>query len=147
MAKTMVEMAAEIVGAQAASGRMSPEELSNSIHRVYDALVEVQRKEKLAEREPEDMSGLGQLRARPEKSITRAHVICLECGMKFKQLTARHLATHGVSPAEYRAKWGFTKRQPLVAKQLSAQRRKTALDNKLGERLAEARRQRLAQRG
>jgi predicted transcriptional regulator len=146
MAKSLVEMTSDIVSAQAGSGRMSPEELSDSISKVYTALLEVQKLEKMAEQEPEESGALAQLKMNPEKSITRSFVICLECGMKFKQLTARHLATHGISPSEYRAKWGFTKRQPLVAKQLSAQRRKTAIDNQLGERLAAARRDRLANR-
>lgn len=147
MAKTLVEMTSEIVAAQAGSGRISPEELSDSIYKVYQALGAVQKQEQLSTENAQEGGVLAQLRTHPEKSIARSYVICLECGMKFKQLTSRHLATHSLSPAEYRAKYGFTKRQPLVAKQLSVQRRKTALDNKLGERLAAARRSRLAQGG
>ncbi len=89
---------------------------------------------------------LSELRSHPEKAITRSYVISLESGDKFKQITARHLSKFGLTPAEYRAKWGYSKRQPLVARQLSAKRRKTALDNRLGERLAEARRRRLAEK-
>ncbi|MBN1424941.1 MucR family transcriptional regulator [Candidatus Fermentibacteria bacterium] len=145
MEKTLVQMTSEIVAAQAGSGRVSPDELAASIHQVYAALVEVQEREQCAKTETEgEATGLGYLRANPQKSVTRNLVFCLECGMKFKQLTSRHLTTHGLTPLEYRAKWGFSKRQPLVARQLSAQRRKTALDNRLGERLAAARRQRLA---
>ncbi len=145
MEKTLVEMTAEIVAAQAGSGRVSPEELASSIHQVYAALVEVRNKEQSVGTEREGESTvLADLRSDPAKSITRSAVICLECGAKFKQLTSRHLATHGMDPAQYRVKWGFTKRHPLVARQLSAQRRKTAIDNRLGERLAAARKQRLA---
>ncbi|MCU0610954.1 MAG: MucR family transcriptional regulator [Candidatus Eisenbacteria bacterium] len=146
MEKTLVQMTAEIVAAQAGSGRVSPDELAVSIHQVYDALVEIHDKEQCARTEPEgEITGLPHLRGNPQKSVTRTMVICLECGMKFKQLTTRHLVTHGLNPMEYRAKWGFSKRQPLVARQLSAQRRRTALDNQLGERLAAARRRKLAE--
>ena len=146
MEKTLVQMTTEIVAAQAGSGRVSPDELAASIHQVYTALVEIQEKEQCAKTEPEgETTGLAYLRTNPPKSVTRTLVICLECGMKFKQLTARHLATHSLTPVQYRAKWGFSKRQPLVARQLSSQRRKTALDNQLGERLAAARRRRLAE--
>jgi predicted transcriptional regulator len=147
MAKNLVEMAADIVAAQANSGRMSPDELSGAIHRVYDALVEIERKQRKGEEEPEATdSGLAYLRAHPDKAITRSYIVSLESGEKFKQITARHLSKYKLTPAEYRAKWGYSKRQPLVAKALSAKRRKTALDNKLGERLAAARRRRLAQK-
>lgn len=148
MEKSLIQMTAEIVAAQAGSGRVSPDELAASIHQVYAALLEVQEKETCAKTESEgEAVGLAGLRANPAKSVSRTLVICLECGMKFKQLTARHLATHELTPSEYRAKWGFSKRQPLVARQLSAQRRKTAIDYQLGERLAAARQQRLATQG
>ena len=48
MAKTLVEMTTEIVAAQAASGRISPEELSDSIYKVYQALGAVQKQEQLS---------------------------------------------------------------------------------------------------
>lgn len=141
MEKSLVELTADIVAAQASSGRISPEELAASIHQVYSALVQLQEREKgTAVESAQEAAGLGFLRENPAKSVTRTSVICLECGAKFKQLTGRHLATHGLTPSQYRAKWGFRKRQALVAKQLSSQRRKTALENKLGERLAAARR-------
>jgi predicted transcriptional regulator len=60
----------------------------------------------------------------PKKSIREKSVICLECGKSFKILSKRHLAQHGLTPQEYKEKWGFKKNQSLVAKALSRQRKK-----------------------
>ena len=43
MAKSLVEMAAEIVGAQASHTRLSPEEIVESLRRVFQTLQEVQQ--------------------------------------------------------------------------------------------------------
>jgi predicted transcriptional regulator len=80
----------------------------------------------------------------PRKSIQRNYIINLEDGKKYKQLTKRTLAKYGLTPAEYRKKWGFSARQPLAAKALSAKRRKTAKALGLGERLQEARKAKAA---
>jgi predicted transcriptional regulator len=40
---------------------------------------------------------------------------------------------------EYKQKYGFSLRQPLAAKSLSAARRKTAIDKGLGQKMAGAR--------
>ncbi len=43
------------------------------------------------------------------KSVTPDHLICLDDGKRFKSLK-RHLATLGMTPEEYRAKWGLARR-------------------------------------
>ena len=48
-----------------------------------------------------------------KKSVTRDHIICLEDGKKFRSLK-RHLdAVYGMTPNEYRAKWGLPKDYPM----------------------------------
>jgi predicted transcriptional regulator len=50
-----------------------------------------------------------------KKSVTPEYIICLEDGKKFKSLK-RHLRTaYGLSPEEYRAKWGLPADYPMVA--------------------------------
>mgnify|MGYP000415015208 CR=1 FL=1 len=60
----------------------------------------------------------------PKKAIREKSVICLECGKSFKILSKRHLSQHGLTPQEYKEKWGFKKNQSFVAKALSRQRKK-----------------------
>lgn len=49
------------------------------------------------------------------KSITHDYIICLEDGKRFKSLK-RHLNVHfGLTPEEYRTKWGLPADYPMVA--------------------------------
>lgn len=127
MAKSLTEMAAEIVAAQASHAAMSAEEMDAALKKAFDALKSIKAIEEGAEAELAPMD--------PKKSIQRNKVICLECGKEFKQLGNRHLKEHGLDAKEYRKKYGFSARQPLSAKNLSAKRRKTAKALGLGERL------------
>ena len=77
----------------------------------------------------------------PQKAIGNDKIACLVCGKSFKTLK-RHLGNaHDMTPEQYREAFGLSKDYPLVAPNLSEQRRQVAKDRGLGERLAEARRQ------
>jgi predicted transcriptional regulator len=65
-----------------------------------------------------------------KKSITPDYIICLDDGKKFKSLK-RHIRTHyGLSPEEYREKWGLPYDYPMVAPNYAASR--SALAKKMG---------------
>jgi predicted transcriptional regulator len=50
-----------------------------------------------------------------KRSVTADYIVCLEDGKKFKSLK-RHLRTrYGMSPEEYREKWGLPHDYPMVA--------------------------------
>jgi predicted transcriptional regulator len=83
---------------------------------------------------------LAELRARPAKSIQNRYVVNLEDGRKYRMLTSRTLARFGLTPRDYRMKWGLPPGQPLLAKSLLVTRRKTARELGLGERLRAAQR-------
>jgi predicted transcriptional regulator len=84
---------------------------------------------------------LAELRARPAKSIQNRYVVNLEDGRKYRMLTSRTLARFGLTPREYRVKWGLPLGQPLLAKSLLVTRRKTARELGLGEKLRAAQRE------
>ena len=130
MTKSLTEMAAEIVAAQAGHAAMSAGEMDAALKKAFDALKSIKAIEEGVEAEPTPMD--------PKKSIRKNKVICLECGKEFKMLGNRHLKEHGLDAKEYRKKYGFKARQPLAAKSLSAKRRKTARALGLGERLQKA---------
>lgn len=142
MAKTLTEMAADIAMAQSSHATLSPDEISDFVRKTFSVLKEIHEKEQglatqqAVEVEEEMMS---ELTADPKQSIQRNKVICLECGKEFKQITNRHLRSHGLTAKEYRKKWGFSARQPLAAKSLTAKRRKTAKTLGLGDKLKERR--------
>lgn len=70
----------------------------------------------------------------PKKAVREKSIICLESGKAFKVLTKRHLAKFGLTPEEYREKWGYAKKMPLVCKELQRQRRKKMKEMKLWEK-------------
>jgi predicted transcriptional regulator len=137
MAKSLTEMAAEIVAAQSSHAVMASEDMVAALKKTFEALKNIKTIEEggpEADAPPVD----------PKKSIQRNYIVNLEDGKKYKQLTTRTLAKFGLTPAEYRKKWGFTARQPLAAKSLSAKRRKTAKALGLGEKLQAARKAKVA---
>ena len=137
MGKSLTEMASEIVAAQASHAVMGADEMVAALKKTFDALRNIKT---IEEGGPEaDAPPI-----EPRKSIQRNYIINLEDGKKYKQLTTRTLAKFGLTPAEYRKKWGFSARQPLAAKALSAKRRKTAKALGLGEKLQKARKAKAA---
>ena len=138
MAKSLTQMAANIVAAQASHVSMSADEMDAALKKVFEALNQIKVIEETPAGEAID-DELARLRANPMKSIQRTYVINLEDGSKFKQITAKTLAKFGLTAREYRKKWGFSARQPLSSKALSAKRRKVAKDLGLADKLAAAR--------
>lgn len=135
MAKSLVEMCAEIVAAQAGHTRLTSEEIGDSLRQVFRTLQDVQRTGQETEVE-ESVS------RDPQSSIQRNQVICLECGKSFKLLSNRHLALHNLTPRAYKQKHGIRMTQALSARTLSQRRRKLAKELGMGKQLAEWRAER-----
>ena len=75
-------------------------------------------------------------RAEPAVSLRRSvrpdHLVCLACGKPQKMLK-RHLAVqHGLTPAEYRERFGLKPDYPMAAPNYVQQRREVALATGLG---------------
>jgi predicted transcriptional regulator len=69
-----------------------------------------------------------------KKSVQREYIVCLEDGMHARTLK-RHLnSAHGMSPAQYREKWGLAEDYPLVAPAYSESRSKMAKKLGLGRK-------------
>ncbi|MGV6874784.1 MucR family transcriptional regulator [Pseudochelatococcus sp. B33] len=67
---------------------------------------------------------------------SRDHIISLIDGKPYKSLK-RHLATHGLTPADYRSRYNLPDDYPLVAPNYSQQRREVAKLQGLGRRKTE----------
>lgn len=69
-----------------------------------------------------------------EDTIQPEYLVCLEDGKHLKMLK-RHLRTaYGLSPADYRAKWGLPPDYPMVAPSYSKARSEAAKKNRLGHK-------------
>ena len=123
-----IELAAEIVAAFVANNSLPIAELPALIQSTHAAL------ERLAS---------GPLNTAPQvekkepavsirKSITPDFLVCLDDGKKFKSLR-RHLATLGMTPDQYRAKWGLPSDYPMVAPNFAAARSQLAKQSGLGQ--------------
>lgn len=68
-----------------------------------------------------------------KKSVTDDYIICLEDGKKFKSLKRHLRAKYGMSPEEYREKWGLSADYPMVSPNYARERSRLAREMKLGQ--------------
>jgi predicted transcriptional regulator len=123
-----IELAAEIVAAFVANNSLPISELPALIHSVHAALTGVASGSASAAPSVEKKEPAVSIR----KSITPDYLVCLDDGKKFKSLR-RHLATLGLTPDEYRSKWGLAADYPMVAPNYAAQRSELAKRSGLGQ--------------
>ena len=69
-----------------------------------------------------------------KKSVTANYVVCLEDGKRHKMLRRHLAAAHGMTPAEYRKKWGLPADHPIVAPNYAKQRSEMAKKIGLGKK-------------
>lgn len=122
-----VKCALEIVKAQASVRTMTDEEITSMVRRLAAGIRDISGD--VGEGEAEQGVDMDPKKAVKEKSVT-----CLECGKSFKVITKKHLATHGLTPEEYKAKHGYKKSMPLVCKSLQRDRRKKMKNMRLWEK-------------
>lgn len=126
-----LKAALEIVKAQASVRTMTDEEITSMLKNVAAGIQAAAN----AEATPAEAAKPS---IEPSKAVKENSVICLECGKAFKVLTKKHLAAHGLTPEEYRAKYGYKKGAPLAAKSLQRERRKKMKEMRLWERRRKA---------
>ena len=127
MEHQLASLTADIVSAHIANNEVTLERLPGLIRDVHQALATVGQ----TPAEP--------VKAEPaldvKKSVFPDHIVCLECGASMKMLK-RHLATdHGMTPDEYRAKWGLPHTYPMVAPEYAATRSQLAKESGLGRKV------------
>ena len=115
----LITLTADIVAAHVSNNSVAVSDVSTLIGNVHAALA-----------------GLSGTAAAPEivlepavpvrNSVKRDYIVCLDDGKKLKMLK-RHLMTHyGMTPDDYRAKWGLPADYPMVAPAYAEQRRELA---------------------
>ena len=68
-----------------------------------------------------------------DQSITRDHIVCLEDGKPLRMLKRYLMSQYGMTPDDYRRKWGLPADYPMMAPAVSDQRREAAVRNGLGK--------------
>jgi len=119
----LLELTADIVSAYAGNNSVRASDLPDLIRSVYGALGDIQAPPAQPDVRKDPAVSI-------KKSITPDAIICLEDGRKFKSLK-RHLRTaYGLTPEQYRTKWGLPNDYPMVAPAYAAAR--SALARKMG---------------
>jgi predicted transcriptional regulator len=123
---SLIGLTAEIASAYVGNNSLAPSELPNLLTSIYAALSE-------SETPGTPVVEIRVPAVSIRKSITDEFLICLEDGRPFKSLK-RHLRTkYGLSPEDYRAKWGLPKDYPMVAPAYAATRSSLAKSMGLGQ--------------
>ena len=116
-------LAADIVAAYVSYNSVPRGGLGELIHTVYASLSKLSSA--TAAPEPQALAPAVSVK----HSITPTYLICLDDGKKFKSLK-RHLASLGMTPDQYRQKWGLPKNYPMVTVEYGA--RRSALAKSIG---------------
>lgn len=69
-----------------------------------------------------------------KKSVTVDFIICLEDGEKFRSLRHHLMAKYGLTPEQYREKWGLPADYPMIAPSYARQRSELARASGLGKK-------------
>lgn len=69
-----------------------------------------------------------------KKSVTEDYLICLEDGKKLKMLKRHLMTAYGMTPDDYRTKWGLKPDYPMVAPSYAAKRQQLAKKIGLGRK-------------
>lgn len=69
-----------------------------------------------------------------KKSVTDDYIICLEDGKKLKMLKRHLMTAYGMTPDDYRARWGLKPDYPMVAPSYAAKRQQLAKKIGLGRK-------------
>jgi predicted transcriptional regulator len=122
-----IALTADIVSAYVSNNPVPAGDMPGLINQVHNALLRIS-------------SGHGEVQSEAlkpaisvKRSITPDHIVCLEDGKKFKSLK-RHLRTqYGMTPEQYREKWGLPADYPMVAPNYAAARSQLAKQMGLGQ--------------
>ncbi|PBC04279.1 MucR family transcriptional regulator [Mesorhizobium sp. WSM3860] len=128
---SIIELTADIVSAYVSKNAVTVSSLPDLIVSVNSSLARIGQPI-----EPEKPAQVPAVN--PKRSVTPDYIICLEDGKKFRSLK-RHLTTHfGLTPDEYREKWGLPRDYPMVAPNYSESRSALAKSMGLGRKAATA---------
>lgn len=122
-----VKMAVDAALSYYASSRTVGFDLHDTIRSIHKTIVELS-----TGIEPVEKADL--VPAVPiKKSIFPDYIVCLDDGKKFKSMRS-HLLALGMTPEQYREKWGLPSDYPMVCANYSAERSELAKSMGLGKK-------------
>lgn len=124
--EALITLTSDIVSAHVSNNSVAVSDLPLIISSVHAALAQLSGKS-VEQTLPEPAVPI-------RSSIKPDYIVCLEDGKKLKMLK-RHLMTHyGMTPEDYRARWGLPNDYPMVAPNYAEKRRELAKAIGLGKK-------------
>jgi predicted transcriptional regulator len=124
----LIEKTSDIIAAFVSHNTVRSSELPEVIASVHKAIAELGSSKPVEEPAPELKPAVP-----IKKSVTHHYIISLETGQKLRMLS-RHLGKLGMTPDQYRQKWGLPSSYPMVAPAYAAQRSERAKAIGFGQR-------------
>jgi len=124
----LIELTANVVSAYVAHNSVPMGELSALIGRIHAVLTETAGTPVVEQ--PKELTPAVPIK----RSVTPDYIISLEDGKKFKSLKRHLSARYGLSPDQYRTKWGLPADYPMVAPNYSNARSALAKTTGLGRK-------------
>lgn len=124
----LIELTADVVAAYVSNNPVPAGDLPNLISEIHAALGRVGATGETPAADKQKPA------VNPKRSVHDDYIVCLEDGKRFKSLK-RHLMTHyGLTPDQYREKWGLDASYPMVAPTYAAARSQLAKKMGLGRK-------------
>jgi predicted transcriptional regulator len=130
-------LVAEVAAAYFSNSHVSPNEIPHVVGQIAQSLAAVGGGAVMAMGGGAEAAAQAATPAQIRKSITPSALISFEDSKPYKTLK-RHLAVRGLTPAQYREKWGLPRDYPMVAPSYSAQRSSLAKTLGLGRKPGQA---------
>lgn len=124
----LLKLTAEIVSAHVAHSDVAPDALPGLIKSVYDALSGASAPQTAEPEKPVPA-------VPPKRSVFPDYIVCLEDGKKLKMLKRHLQQAFGMTPDQYRQRWGLPKEYPMVAPNYAERRASLARDIGLGRKI------------
>lgn len=123
----LIGLTTDIVTAHVSNNTVAVDQVSALIGTVYDALAGLGADDEQEETTPDPAVSI-------RSSVKKGHIVCLDCGNKFKTLKRHLMAEHGLTVDEYRNRWNLNSNYPMTAPEFAAARRAVAVKSGLGRK-------------
>jgi len=122
----LLALTTEIVAAHVSNNTVPLGDLPQLINQVYNSLANIGAMPVAPAERPQPAVPV-------KKSVQPDFIICLEDGKKLKMLKRYLRSTYGMSPDDYRKRWGLPADYPMVAPSYAARRSEFAKRIGLGK--------------
>jgi predicted transcriptional regulator len=146
----LLALSARIVAAHAGHNRLESDALPSMIRNVFNTLSSLDPSAQIPageashthdghDHEKHDLDGHrlshahnGYVHPTYGQTVFGDHLVCMEDGLSMKMLKRHLLTVHGMTPDEYRARWGLPESYPMVAAEYARLRSTLARESGLG---------------